>query len=152
MDELHLSSGDPEPVVALVEHLNRSGFKLVRESRGGMGGVFMIYEGTIGGVPASVQINADRGRWQVLFKVGDMADWTTTDVWEAYLDGTEVGTREELSQQVEFVVTRAADAAAAFLASPGLETELVRIGREYMERYYANLRAESEDAKDDRRP
>ena len=49
-------ASQPDSVTALIEYLEAAGFQLVRESRGGMGGVDLIYTGAFDRVPTAVEI------------------------------------------------------------------------------------------------
>ncbi len=125
----------PHSVEALVDHLESSGFRLVSDDDGGMGGVQLIYTGVFDEVPAEVEIYADRGHWQALLKLNGMAKFHTPDVWAAYLDGTEVG-EHDIAYEAAFIRERGAEAATAVRRDPDAERKVVEAGQAYMERWY----------------
>ncbi|EWM16063.1 hypothetical protein [Kutzneria sp. 744] len=133
----------PESVSVLIEHLDSAGFELVRESRGGMGGVQLIYEGVLDGVAAWVEINADRGQWQALLGFGGVGEGHGGGSWAAYLDGTEISSWD-IDHEVGFIVERGVEAAAAWRRDPATERKMVEAGRAYMERWYAERRRGNE--------
>ena len=131
----------PGSVTALITHLESSGFRLVSESRGGMGGVQLIYTGAFDEVPATVEINADRGLWQALLKFDDMGRFTTAPVLTAYLDGTDV-VDSDIDFEVAFIRERGAEAATAYRQDPDAARRITEIGRAHMARVRKELRKE----------
>lgn len=128
----------PDSVTALVEYLEAAGFQLVSESRGGMGGVQLIYTGAFDQLPTVVEINADRGRWQAVLKFAGMNEFTTAQVLAAYLDGTKV-TDPDIDFETTFIRNRGAEAATAFRQDPDADLKITEIGRARMARVNEEL-------------
>lgn len=125
-------ASQPDSVTALIEYLEAAGFQLVRESRGGMGGVDLIYTGAFDRVPTAVEINAELGHWQVLMKFDGMNDFATAQMVTAYLDGTEV-VGPDVDFETAFIRNRGAEAAAAVAQDPDADRRITEIGRARME-------------------
>jgi hypothetical protein len=132
-------TAQPASIDALVDHLTSSGFRLVREDRGGMGGVLLVYEGTADGLPASVEITADRGQWQALLKFDGMRTSVLPEIWTAYLDGADAHDMT-VDDQVKFIRDRLADAATTFRQDPKADGILTEIGHAHADRILTELR------------
>lgn len=137
-------TAQPASIGALIDYLTSSGLRLVHEDRGGMGGVLLVYEGTVDGLPASVEITADRGQWQALLKFDGMRTSVLPEVWAAYLDGTDVYDMT-VDDQARFIRERLGDAAAAFRKDPESGRKLTEIGRAHADRILAELRRSFEN-------
>lgn len=131
-------TAQPESMDALVDHLDSCGFRLVREDRGGMGGVLLVYEGHADGLPAAVEITADRGQWQAALKFDGMRRSVLPEVWTAYVDGADVHDMN-VAGQVKFIRERLADAAASFRQDPEADGRLTELGRAHADRILAEL-------------
>lgn len=137
---------DPPPVVSeMRDRLLAQGFEVVERRTGSMGMVEIVLAGPVPNgsshTMAWVWISGDRGHWALGLKFGEMEEFIDPRVWAAYLDDVEV-VDGDLDQRAEFVTARLAEAAQAVLTDRGLEATLVRMGREYMTRYYEQLEAE----------
>ncbi|MBB5893799.1 hypothetical protein [Kutzneria kofuensis] len=108
------------------------------ESRGGMGGVQLIYTGAFDEIPTTVEINADRRHWRVLLKFDGMNGFTTTHVLTAYLDGTEV-VDADVDFEAAFIRERGTEAAAAFRQDPNADRTITEIGQAWMARVNEEL-------------
>ena len=135
----------PDSVTALIEYLESAGFRLVSASRGGMGGMQLIYEGAIDGLPVEVEINADRGLWQALLKFDGMDGFTTAEVMAAYLDVAEV-VDGDVEFEAAFIRERGAEAAVAFRRDGDAAETIAEIGRAHMKRVREELRQGFEGA------
>jgi hypothetical protein len=127
----------PSVVDDLYAVLRSEGFEVVEDRRGGMGGLQMTLRGRVPGAEASseaeVEIAADRGNWTVALRFAGMSRFFDPRVWAAHLDGSEIG-EPDVAEQARFVGSRLVDAAGAVEADAGLESELIRLGEEYMRR------------------
>jgi len=100
----------PSQVRALVSALSVDGFTVVAEQGGGA--VNRVLE--LAGPRCSVRVTADRGQWRLDLGRPPEVGWYDTDVWTACLDGRSRGSEaSSLHEQVDFVVRRWADVAAA---------------------------------------
>jgi hypothetical protein len=137
-------TAQPASIDALINHLTSSGFQLVHEDRGGMGGVLLVYEGSVDDLPATVEITADRGQWQVGVKFDAMRKAVLPEVWTAYLDGGDAHDMP-VDDQATFIRDRLHDAAAAFRRDPEADNKLTAIGRAYADRIIAQLQKSFEN-------
>jgi hypothetical protein len=137
-------TAQPASVDALIDHLTSVGFQLVHEDRGGMGGVLLIYQGAVDGLPAAVEIAADRGQWQLVVKFDGMYKAKLPEVWAAYLDGGDAHDMA-VDDQATFIRDRLHEAAAAFRRDPEADDKLTAIGRAYADRIRAQLRKSFEN-------
>jgi hypothetical protein len=67
-----------------------------------------------------------------------MSRYIAVQVWAAYIDNVSVSA-PDVDQLAEFVENRLNDADMAYISNPELESNLVRIGEEYMRGKYPNL-------------
>lgn len=130
-------AGWPEPVVDLYATLLSWGFRVLATRRGGMGGIEVEMAGLVTDrsrkVSAAVNINADRGIWMLTLSFGDMNRGITPGAWKAYLDGESMEERS-LAEQVSFIRDRIHEMAAAVKRNPKVESELIRVGDDFMRR------------------
>jgi hypothetical protein len=102
-----------------------------------MGGIDVKMAGIVtdqsGKMPTTVNISADRGVWMLTVSFGDMSRGITPGAWKAYLDGESM---EELSlaEQETFIQARIQEMAAAVNRDPNAESELIRVGEDFMRR------------------
>ena len=129
----------PDAVQRLYIWLVGHGFTVASDIRGGMGGVLLTLTGQIGLGPAAwIEISGDRGQWSIRLRFDGMSRYIAIQSWAAYLDS--VGISEpDVQQQAAFVENRLSDAALAYMANPTIESDLVRIGEEYMRNKYPKL-------------
>ena len=129
----------PDAVQELYIWLVGHGFTVASDRRGGMGGVLLTLTGQIGLWPAAwIEISGDRGQWSIKLRFDGMSRYIATQSWAAYLDS--VGISEpDVQRQAAFLENRLSDAALAYMANPTVESDLVRIGEEYMRNKYPKL-------------
>lgn len=125
----------PPTVSSLCADLLLSGYQVVGDRRGGMGGVEIVLRSPPptppGQVSAEVQIAADRGRWTVGLRFDEMSRFIDPRVWAAHIDGGDIGP-PDVDLQTRFVATRLADAAQAVRTESDIEVKLMRRGEDHM--------------------
>ena len=104
-----------------------------------MGGVSLTLTGRSGPGPAAwIEISGDRGQWVIKLRFDGMSRYIATQSWAAYLDS--VGISEpDIERQATFVESRLNDAVLAYMANPDIESDLVRLGEDYMRRKFQRL-------------
>lgn len=129
----------PAAIQQLYVWLVGHGFTVVSDRRGGMGGVLLTLTGRSGPGPAAwIEISGDRGQWVIKLRFDGMSRYIATQSWAAYLDS--VGISEpDIEHQATFVESRLNEAALAYMANPDIESDLVRLGEEYMRRKFPRL-------------
>jgi hypothetical protein len=115
MSRLDISAA-PESVVDLYELFRSSGFEVLSEKTGGMGGLDIVLAGAMPGmsadVPVFVNFNADRGHWTVAVRIGDMKRWIDVESWKSYLDCVSVDGLT-IDEAAAFIKDRIRDMVAA---------------------------------------
>lgn len=81
-----------------------------------------------------VRVVVDRGDWSVGVGITAFDSTFHPDVWEAYLNGLDRANDSSLEHQVDFLVTRWADARRAAMADADAEGTLRAIDREFVRR------------------
>lgn len=124
----------PRPVGDMCADLAGQGFD-VRGEQHGAGGQLLELQGPVkaGGqwVECFVRISATLGHWSISVRFEHMSRWIWTQVWEAYLDGVELG-EPNLARQASFVRHRLPDAAVAIRSEAAAERELIRLTEGYL--------------------
>ena len=130
------TASEVEVITEIGEYLRNGGGKRIRPALLLLSAKLCGYEGR-GAIRlgAVVEINADRGQWQVLLSFDGMTRFHMPESWAAYLDGVEMSLRD-VDYQAAFVRERGAEAAAAVARDPEAERKLIEAGRAYMERWY----------------
>lgn len=129
---INLSTAPPA-VVQLVNWLIEDGFVLVHRQSSGVANQFAQYRG--GG--RSVSVTADRGDWSLTAGLSEMGTEFHPDEWEAWLDRFDLaGELSPLDHQVSFLTGRWASAIALAQANPMAESEIRKIGSDYMFRRF----------------
>lgn len=134
----------PPDMAELVEFLSASGFEVIRDRSGGMGGRELWLQGEVltgdRSVTTQVEVSGDRGHWVTSVRLPGMTSWITPAAWMELLDGlmVEQQTPEQgtLAYQVRYVQDRLPDMAARFLSDPDTEEKSNRLGREFMRKRY----------------
>jgi hypothetical protein len=126
----------PRPVADMCADLAGQGFDVLTEQHGA-GVMVLELQGPVNvsgqWQESFVRISADLGHWSVSVRFEEMARWIWAQVWQAYLDGCELG-EPNLDQQTTFVRTRLPEAGLALRARPGTERELVLLTDRYLRR------------------
>jgi hypothetical protein len=126
----------PRPVGDMCADLAGQGFDILNEQRGARG-LLLELQGPVkaGGqwVEAFVRISADGGHWSISVRFEHMSRWIWTQIWEAYLDGIELG-EPDLTRQASFVRHRLPDAAVAIHSEAAAERALIRLTEAYLRR------------------
>ena len=126
----------PRPVGDMCADLAGQGFDILNEQQGA-GGLLLELHGPVKAgtqwVEAAVRISAEHGHWSISVRFEHMSRWIWTQVWEAYLDGVELG-EPDLDRQAAFVRNRLPDAAMAIYAEDAAERELIRLTERYLRR------------------
>jgi hypothetical protein len=124
----------PRPVGDMCADLAGQGFDVLNEQQGA-GGLLLELQGPVkaGGqwVEAFVRISAEVGHWSISVRFEPMSRWIWTQIWEAYLDGTELG-EPDLTRQAAFVRRRLPDAAVAIHSEAAAERAMVRLTEGYL--------------------
>jgi hypothetical protein len=127
----------PRPIGDMCADLAGQGFDVLNEQQHGAGVLLLELQGPIkaGGqwVEAFVRVSAEHGHWSVSARFEPMSRWIWTQIWEAYLDGTELG-EPDLARQARFVRYRLSDAAVAIYSDPTAELTMIRITEGYLRR------------------
>jgi len=109
-----------------------------------MGGVLLVYGGTVDGLPASVEITADRGTMAGAAEVRRHARRRSCRGLDRLLDATDVHDMA-VDDQATFVRDRLGDAAAAFRQNPEAAGKLTEIGRAMLIEYSPSSRKSFEN-------
>ncbi len=129
----------PDSIQRLYIWLLDHGFQLVSDDRGGMGGVLLTLTGHTGIGPAAwIEVSGDRGHWAIRLRFEGMSRYIAVQVWSAYIDNVSI-TAPDIDKQAAFIEGRVGDAAMAYMANPDIETDLTRIGEQYMRNKYPKL-------------
>lgn len=126
----------PPPVGDMCADLAGQGFDVLNEQHG-HAALLLELQGPVKAgaqwVEGFVRISADRGHWSISVRFEQMSRWIWSQVWEAYLDGVELGD-PDLKRQAEFVRYRLPEAAAAIHTEAAAERALIRLTEGYLRR------------------
>lgn len=126
----------PRPVGDMCADLAGQGFDVLNEQHG-VGGFLLELHGPVKAgaqwVEAAVRISAEQVYWSISVRFEHMTRWIWSQVWEAYLDGGELGD-PDLVRQATFVRNRLPDAAVAIYSEATAERELIRLTESYLRR------------------
>ena len=124
----------PQPVGDMCADLAGQGFDVLNEQRG-RSGLLLELQGPVKAgaqwVEGFVRVSADRGHWSISLRFEQMTRWIWSQIWEAYLDGVELG-EPDLKRQAQFVRYRLAEAALAIHTEAAAERALIRLTERYL--------------------
>lgn len=124
----------PRPVGDMCADLAGQGFDVLTEQQGA-GSMLLELQGPVKAgaqwVAGFVRISAEQEHWSVAVRFEQMSRWIWAQVWEAYLDGVELGD-PDLERQAAFVRFRLSEAAVAVYSDIAAEPALIRLTEGYL--------------------